>query len=143
MENDETEETTIWKFKRITAHEGPLTPAHPSWKGSPYNIMIEWENREITSEPLAVIAADDPDTCALYAKENDLLVEGDAWKRFKPIAKRQQKLFRMVQPSQAPPFLSYRTKIPTSTASKFQKTTNTRYVSMRKLGARSGKTPPS
>jgi hypothetical protein len=31
----------------------------------------------------------------LYAKENDLL-ELDAWKRFKPIAKRQQKLFRML-----------------------------------------------
>jgi hypothetical protein len=57
--------------------------------------MIEWENGEITSEPLAVIAADDPVTCALYAKENDLL-ELDAWKRFKPIARRQQKLFRMV-----------------------------------------------
>jgi hypothetical protein len=58
--------------------------------------MIEWENGEITSEPLApVIAADDPVTCAHYAKENDLL-ELDAWKRFKPIAKRQQKLLCMV-----------------------------------------------
>jgi hypothetical protein len=58
-------------------------------------MIVEWENGEITSEPLAVIAADDPVTCALYAKENDLL-ELDAWKRFKPIAKQQQKLFRMV-----------------------------------------------
>jgi hypothetical protein len=42
--------------------------------------MIEWENGEITSvPPLAVIAADDPVTYALYAKENDLL-ELDAWK---------------------------------------------------------------
>jgi hypothetical protein len=105
IENDETEETTIWKFKRITAHEGPLTRTHPSWKGSPYNVMIEWENGEITSEPLAVIAADDPVTCALYAKENDLL-ELDAWKRFKPIAKRQQKLFRMVNQAK---LRSYRT----------------------------------
>jgi hypothetical protein len=63
---DETEETTTWKFKRITAHEGPLTRTHPSWNKSPYSVMIEWENGEITSEPLAVIAADDPVTCAIY-----------------------------------------------------------------------------
>jgi hypothetical protein len=36
----------------------------------------------MTSEPLAVIAADDPVTCAIYAKGNDLL-EPDGWKRFK------------------------------------------------------------
>jgi hypothetical protein len=106
IENNETEETTIWKFKRITAHEGPLTRTHLSWKGSQYkNVMIEWENGEITSEPLAVIAADDPVPCALYAKENDLL-ELDAWKRFKPIVKRQQKLFRMVNQAK---LRSYRT----------------------------------
>jgi len=36
--------------------------------------MIEWENGEITSEALSVIAANDPVTCALYGKENDLLL---------------------------------------------------------------------
>jgi hypothetical protein len=30
--------------------------------------MIELENGEITPEPLATIAADDPVTCAIYAK---------------------------------------------------------------------------
>ena len=35
--------------------------------------MIEWENGEITREPLSIIAADDPVTCAIYAKDNDLL----------------------------------------------------------------------
>jgi hypothetical protein len=105
IENDESDETTIWKFKRITAHEGPLTRTHPSWKGSQYNVMIEWENGEITSEPLAIIAADDPVTCAIYAKDNDLL-ELDGWKRFKPIAKRQGKLLRMVNQAK---LRSYRT----------------------------------
>jgi hypothetical protein len=56
--------------------------------------MVEWENGEITSEPLAIIAADDPVTCAIYARENDLL-DQPGWKRFKGIAKRQKKLFRM------------------------------------------------
>ena len=56
--------------------------------------MIEWETGEITAEPLSIIAADDPVTCAIYAKQHNLL-EFDGWKRFKGIAKRQKKLFRM------------------------------------------------
>ena len=59
-----------------------------------YNVMVEWENGEITSEPLSIIAADDPVTCAIYARDNNLL-ELPGWKRFKRLAKRQKKLFRM------------------------------------------------
>ena len=44
--------------------------------------MVEWENGEITTEPLNLIAADDPVTCAIYAKDNDLL-SLPGWKRFK------------------------------------------------------------
>ena len=80
---------------KVSAYEGPLDPRHPNWKGSKYNVMVEWENGEITSEPLAIIAKDDPVTCALYAKDNDLL-KLDGWKHFKGIAKRQKKLLRMV-----------------------------------------------
>ena len=43
---------------------------------------------------MTTIAADDPVTCAIYAKDNDLL-ETPGWKRFKPIAKRQKHMFRM------------------------------------------------
>ena len=57
--------------------------------------MIEWENGEITSEPLTIIAADDPVTCAIYAKENGLL-DLDGWKQFKGIAKRDKKFLCMV-----------------------------------------------
>ena len=89
------ENTVIWKFRRITSHQGPLRPEHPDYKGSSYNVMVEWENGEITSEPLKIIAADDPVTCAIYAKENNLL-ETEGWKRFKGIAKRQKKFTRMV-----------------------------------------------
>jgi len=32
-------------------HEDPLKPSDPSYKGSKYNVMIEWENGEVTSEP--------------------------------------------------------------------------------------------
>ena len=34
---------------------------------------IEWETGEITFEPLSVIAADDPITCAAYAKEKKFI----------------------------------------------------------------------
>jgi hypothetical protein len=36
-------------------------------------LLVEWENGEITTEPLSVIAADDPITCAVYAREHELL----------------------------------------------------------------------
>jgi hypothetical protein len=99
------DDNTVWKFKRITAHQGPLTPKDDGWNGSTYNVMIEWENGEITSEPLSIIAADDPVSCALYARDNNLL-DNDGWKRFKGIAKRQQKLTRMVNQAK---LRSYRT----------------------------------
>ena len=95
IERDE-EDTAVWKFKRITAHEGPLSQSHPSYKGSRHNVMIEWETGEITTEPLNIIAADDPVTCAIYAADNDLLEE-ESWVRFKRLAKRQKKLLRQVK----------------------------------------------
>jgi hypothetical protein len=57
--------------------------------------MIEWENGEITLEPLSIIAKDDPVTCAIYAQDNDLL-ELLGWWHFKGIAKREQKFQRLV-----------------------------------------------
>ena len=47
------------------------------------------------AEPLTMIAADDPMTCAIYAREKGLLDEPD-WKRFKGIAKRDKKMPRQV-----------------------------------------------
>jgi hypothetical protein len=78
---EEDDENTVWKFKWITAHQGPLTPKDNDWNGSAYNIMIEWENGEITSKPLSIIAANDPVSYALYARDNGLL-ECDGWKHF-------------------------------------------------------------
>jgi hypothetical protein len=62
------------------------------------NEMVEWEDGSITYEPLTTIAADDPVTCALYAKEKGLL-QTDGWKRFKNIAKNDKKLERMLNQS--------------------------------------------
>jgi hypothetical protein len=71
-----------------------ISYSHPSHKGSSYNIESEWENGEITLEPLNLIATDDPMTCALYAQEHKLL-DTPGCKQFAPIARRQKKLLCM------------------------------------------------
>jgi hypothetical protein len=92
---EQSEEAAIvWRFKRIAGHEGPLTKNHPMLKGSINNVRVEWENGEITDEPMTTIAANDPVTCAIYAKDNNLL-DVPGWKRFKSIARCHQHMFRM------------------------------------------------
>ena len=54
----------LYRFRAIIGHQGPLLASDPYWKGSKYNVQVE---------PLSIIAADDPVTCAAYSKENDLL----------------------------------------------------------------------
>jgi len=93
--SNDRENDIVWKFQKIVSHQGPLAPTHPDYNGSSYNVMVEWENGEITKEPLQAIAKDDPVTCAIYAKDNGLL-DQPGWKQFKAIAKRQKKFTRMV-----------------------------------------------
>jgi hypothetical protein len=98
IEKDDENGETFWKYKRISGHEGPLDKNHPSWKGDKYNVKVEWENGEVSYEPLRTIAADDPVTCAIYAKEHGLL-DTDGWKRFRSLSKRAKKMLRMVNQS--------------------------------------------
>ena len=53
----------LYKFRAIIGHQGPLLASDPDWKGSKYNVQVEWETGEITFEPLSIIAADDLVTC--------------------------------------------------------------------------------
>ena len=88
----------LYRFRAIIGHQGPLLASDPDWKGSKYNVQVEWETGEITFEPLSIIAADDPVTCAAYAKENDLLtLEG--WCRFRSLAKKDKVLTRAIKQS--------------------------------------------
>ena len=56
----------LYRFRAIIGHQGPLLASDPDRKGSKYNVQVEWETGEITFEPLSIIAADDPVTCAAY-----------------------------------------------------------------------------
>jgi hypothetical protein len=77
-------------------HQGPLLWHDKDYNGSRFNLLVKWENGEITTEPLSVIAADDPVTCAVYAREHDLLdVEG--WRHFWNLAKREKHFLRLVK----------------------------------------------
>ena len=75
-----------------------MLASDPDWKGSKYNVQVEWVSGEITFEPLSITAADNPVTCAAYAKENDLLaLEG--WHRFRSLAKKDKVLARAIKQS--------------------------------------------
>ena len=78
----------------IASHQGLLNRGYPGYNGSKFNVLVEWETGESTYEPLDVIAADDPVTCAIYAKEKGLLNE-PGWQCFKLIATRENRLLRM------------------------------------------------
>jgi hypothetical protein len=73
VNRDINDDNRVWKFKEIYAHEGPLSKGHPSYKGSSYNVLIEWENSEKTSEPLSLIASDNPVSCTECAIKSNLL----------------------------------------------------------------------
>ena len=41
----------LYRFRAIIGHQGPLLASAPDWKGSKYNVQVEWETGEITFEP--------------------------------------------------------------------------------------------
>ena len=94
----EEDPDSLFKFRDIVAHQGPLESTDPNHKGSKYNVMVEWESGEVTYEPLTLISKDDPITCAVYAKKHDLL-DTTGWKHLKRYAKTSKRLIRGVKQS--------------------------------------------
>jgi hypothetical protein len=58
-------------------HQGPLSSAHKDYKGSSYNVLVEWKDGSETYEPLDIIIKDDPVSVASYALENNLWILQD------------------------------------------------------------------
>ena len=71
-EQDNSMDHDLYRFRAIFGHEGPLKATDCNGKSSKCNVQIEWATGEVIFEPLSVIAADDPITCAAYAKEKTL-----------------------------------------------------------------------
>ena len=95
---DNSMDQELYRFRAIIGHEGPLKATDPNWKGSKWNVQIEWETGETTFEPISVIAVDDPITCAAYAKEKNLY-NLDGWKRFRHLIKKGKQLTRAIKQS--------------------------------------------
>ena len=104
IENQDNQDV-IWKFKCIIGHQGLLLSKDSDYKGSMWNVMMEWENGEIIAEPLSLIAANDPVTYTIYTKEKRLL-NTKGWKCFKAQASYHVKFLHMINQAK---LCSYRT----------------------------------
>ena len=98
----EEDPDSLFKFRYIVAHQGPLEPTDPNHKGNKYNVMVEWESGEVTYEPVTLISKADPITCAVYAKKHDLL-DTTGWKHLKRYAKTSKKTHQSCQTIQDSP----------------------------------------
>jgi hypothetical protein len=67
--------------------------------------MIEWENGDITTESLAMIAADEPVTCAIYARSHGLL-DKPGRKLFTNIPKHEKPFTRQVNQAKLRSFIT-------------------------------------
>ena len=96
IEAEQSGDTSIFTFKKILDHEGPLKSDSPNWKGSSYNVKILWEDNSETWELLLVIKVDDPITCAEYADKMNLLTT-HGWKSLRKYAKNKKKLAHLLK----------------------------------------------
>ena len=95
LEKSNQEDNSLYKFRAITDHHGPLKKSDPNYNGSLYNIMVEQVTEEIPEEPLSITAQDDPVTCAADAKEHKLLHLPE-WNKLKHIVYHQKTLTRAI-----------------------------------------------
>ena len=49
--NDWGMDKEFFKFGAIIGHKGPLNATDPDWKGSKYNVQMEWETGELFWNP--------------------------------------------------------------------------------------------
>ena len=91
-------ENGLFRFKCIKDHKGPYTSSDPEYNGSSYNLLIEWETGEQTWEPLSNFFASDPYTCAVYAKEHNLL-NTPGWKLLKKHGRTARRLIGTLKKS--------------------------------------------
>jgi hypothetical protein len=96
IKKNQENDAIVCRFQHIVGHQGPLLCHDKDYNGSRFNVLVEWENGEIMTEPLSIIAANNPVTFAVYAREHDLLdIKG--WRRFRNLAKREKHFLRLVK----------------------------------------------
>ena len=107
IEKDQTWDG-IWAFRNILGHQGPLRSTDKNYKGSKYNVRIEWEDGTTTWEPLEQMIKADGVTVAIYARKNNLL-NTPGWKspKLRRLAKTEQRMIRRANQAK---LHSFRTK---------------------------------
>ena len=75
-------------YSGILNHQGPLKAHDPRYKGSSYNVLVNWDDGTQTWEPINLIGKQDPVTIAQYGHDNGLLNK-PGWKFLRRTAKRQ------------------------------------------------------
>ena len=91
-------ETEIFSFREILDHQGPIRSNDPRYKGSSWNVLIQWEDGSTTWEPLSSIVGADIVTVAAYGKEHGLL-DLPGWKKARKVARKAKTLQRMLNQS--------------------------------------------
>jgi hypothetical protein len=52
IEKNQENDAIVWRFRCIVGHQGPLLQHDKDYNGSRFNVLVKWENGEITTEPL-------------------------------------------------------------------------------------------
>ena len=87
--------TQYWNWINISGHQGPLDKKDKNWKGSKYNLLVNWETGESTFEPMTILEKDNAELVAQYGLDNGLL-DLIGWKHLKRKAKNKKELERKV-----------------------------------------------
>jgi hypothetical protein len=97
VQRDTEDSNRLWFFKEILDHKGPLTSKSKGWKGSKWNVLVQWDDGSKTWEPLNDMIEADKVTVAAYAQKKNLLGT-DGWKSLKNRwARNAKKVARKVQ----------------------------------------------
>ena len=75
-------------YSGIINHQGPIKKNDPKYKGSSYNVLVDWDDHTQMWEPINIMSKQDPITLARYAHDNGLLNK-PGWKFLRHTAKRQ------------------------------------------------------
>jgi hypothetical protein len=92
-------ETVAWGFSKISGHMA-VKPKHKDYKGSCFNVQVEWDSGETTWEPLNDMIKSDPITLYMYADDNDLL-KMKGWKKLHRMGRNLKIMKRMINTSKA------------------------------------------
>jgi len=107
-EATQSSEERVWIYKTVLDHR--------KTKNGKFEVKVQWEDDQVSWEPLSTLATDDPVFMAQYALDNDLL-STPGWKRFRRYGKSKKKMNRLVRQSKLKskregPIIKFGVKVP-------------------------------